>query len=229
MNTAADTIFQPLLAADPGTPMVTHYDLAAPSRIELSVTSTANWAAKIAGLLRDELGVAPGDVVLCDLPAHWLTAGTLLGVWWAGAEIVTGQAEQEPVVVITVADRIDNHPTDVETLLMTTDPMGRPLAATGIDVPLGVTDLAEACRIHPDEFRPSGTGPRALDGATLAELADSALDGRALVAGRERDDIVATLARVFASGGTAVLVTGADADDAGVADVAATERTTLTL
>lgn len=229
MNTAADTVFQPLLAADPGSPMVTHYDLAAPSRIELSVTSTANWAAKIAGLLRDELGVAPGDVVVCDLPAHWLTAGTLLGVWWAGAEVATGSAEQEPVVVITVADRLDDHPTDVETLLMTTDPMGRPLAASGVDVPLGVTDLAEACRIHPDAFVPSGTGPRALDGFTLEELADPAMAGRALVAGRERGDIVTILARVFASGGTAVLVTGADADDPGVAEVAGTERTTLTV
>ena len=67
MTTAADTVLQPLLAADPGAPMITHYDLEAPSRVELSVTSTANWAAKIAGLLRDELGVTPGDVVLCDL------------------------------------------------------------------------------------------------------------------------------------------------------------------
>ncbi|MBB1016630.1 TIGR03089 family protein, partial [Dietzia schimae] len=50
-----------------------------------------------------------------------------------------------------------------------------------------------------------------------------------LVAGSDRDDVVQVLARVFASGGTAVLVTGADADDPAVADVAATERTTLTL
>lgn len=230
MTTAADTVLQPLLAADPGAPMITHYDLEAPSRVELSVTSTANWAAKIAGLLRDELGVTPGDVVLCDLPAHWLTAGTLLGVWWAGAEVATGAARSptEPVVVITVADRLDQHPTDVETLLMTTDPMGRPLDAAGIDVPLGVTDLAEACRIHPDEFIPSGAGPHALDGSGVDGLADPALRGRALVAGRERRDIVGVLARVFASGGTAVLVTGADADNPAVADVAATERTTLT-
>src|SRR5699024_10816220 len=63
VTTAADTVLQPLLEADPGAPLVTHYDLAAPSRVELSVTSTANWAAKIAGLLRDEVGVVPGDAV----------------------------------------------------------------------------------------------------------------------------------------------------------------------
>ncbi|MBS7547252.1 TIGR03089 family protein [Dietzia massiliensis] len=227
MNTAADTVLQPLLALDPGAPMVTHYDQAAPSRVELSVTSTANWAAKIAGLLRDELGVTPGDVIVCDLPAHWLTAGVLLGAWWAGAEVRTGSAD-DAVVVVTVPDRLDRHPTDVETLLMTTDPMGRPLAAAGVEVPPGVTDLAEACRIHPDAFVPSGGGDLALDGLTLDQLADRALSGRALVAGRERDDVVATLARVFASGGTAVLVTGADADDPAVAGIADTERTTLT-
>lgn len=228
MNTAADTVLKPLLAADPGAPMVTHYDLEAPSRIELSVTSTANWAAKIAGLLRDELGVAPGDVVVCDLPAHWLTAGVLLGAWWAGAEVSTRPADGA-VAVITVPDRLDRHPTDVETLLMTTDPMGRPLSSVGVEVPPGVTDLAEACRIHPDAFVPSGGAPLALDGVAVDLLADPSLSGRALIAGRERDDVVTVLARVFASGGSAVLVTGADADAPGVTDVASTERTTLTL
>lgn len=228
MNTAADTVFQPLLTADPGAPMITHYDLAAPSRIELSVTSTANWAAKIAGLLRDEVGVVPGDVVVCDLPAHWLAAGVLLGAWWAGAEVST-QAADDAVVVVTTPDRLDRHSPDVETLLMTTDPMGRPLAAVGVDVPIGLTDLAEACRIHPDTFVPSGGGPLALDGVGLAELADPALSGRVLVPGTERSDVLSVLARVFASGGTAVLVTGEEGDDDGVADVATTERTTLTL
>ncbi|MBB1025287.1 TIGR03089 family protein, partial [Dietzia sp. DQ12-76] len=52
---------------------------------------------------------------------------------------------------------------------------------------------------------------------------------RALIAGRERADALTVLARVFASGGSAVLVTGSDADAPDVADVATTERTTLTL
>lgn len=228
MKTAADTVLQPLLALDPGAPMVTHYDQSAPSRIELSVTSTANWAAKIAGLLRDELGVMPDDVIVLDLPAHWLTAGVLLGAWWAGAEVRTGPAD-DAVVVVTVPDRLDRHPTGVETLLMTTDPMGRPLAAAGVEVPPGVTDLAEACRIHPDAFVPSGGGALALDGDPIDRLASPATSGRALIAGRGREDVVATLARVFASGGTAVLVTGADADDPAVAGIAETERTTVTL
>ena len=96
-------------------------------------------------------------------------------------------------------------------------------------MPIGVTDLAEACRIHPDAFVPSGAGPLALDGVALAELVDAELAARVLVPGPDRDDIVTLLARIFASGGTAVLVTGAGPDDADVADVAATERTTVTL
>lgn len=228
MKTAADIVFQPLLAIDPGAPMITHYDQSAPSRIELSVTSTANWAAKIAGMFRDEFGVMPGDRIVCDLPAHWLTAGVLTGAWWAGAEVLTEPAD-DAVAVVTVPDRLDRHPTDIEVLLMTTDPMGRPLSSVGVDVPPGVTDLVEACRIHPDAFVPSGGGAVALDGQSLEDLVDPALAGRALVAGRERGDVVSVLARVFASGGTAVLVTGADADDPGVADIAGTERTTLTV
>lgn len=225
-TTAADSVLQPLLAADPGSPLVTHYDIEAPSRVELSATSTANWAAKIAGLLRDEIGVVPGDTVVCDLPAHWLTAGVVLGVWWAGAEVRTGSAD-DATAVITVADRLDRHPADVETLLMTVDPMGRPLSSSGVELPAGVTDLAEACRIHPDDFSPSGTGALALDGESLDDLADPGLRGRTLVAGRDRTDVVSVLARVLASGGSAVLVTGADAHESGVADVASTERTTL--
>lgn len=240
MNTAADAVLQPLLEMDPGAPLVTHYDLAAPSRVELSVTSTANWAAKIAGLLRDEVGVAPGDVVVCDLPAHWLTAGVVLGVWWAGAEVRSADADEagadgadgtDAVAVITVADRLDRHPADVEALLMTTHPMGLPLAAAGVEVPPGVADLAEACRIHPDSFVPSGTGARALDGAALNALADESLRARVLIAAHSDDGVeaVSILARVLASGGSAVLVTGADPASAEVADVATTERTTANI
>jgi uncharacterized protein (TIGR03089 family) len=236
VTTAADTVLGPHLATDPGAPLVTHYDLAAPSRVELSATSTANWAAKIAGLLRDEVGVIPGDAVVCDLPAHWLTAGVVLGAWWAGAEVVTGGAGSDAAVaVVTVPERLDAHPAAVETLLMTTHPMGLPLAASGVDLPPGVTDLAEACRIHPDAFVPSGAGAAALDGAALdgaalAELDDAELRGqRVLVADPgPGTDAVAVLARVLASGASAVLVTGSDADPDRVAEVAATERTTAT-
>src|SRR5699024_4059233 len=79
-------------------------------------------------------------------------------------------------------------------------------------------------------FVPAGAGPLAVDGAALDTLVDESLRARVLVAARDADDVdaVSVLARVLASGGSAVLVTGADPASAEVADVAATERTTAT-
>ena len=57
-----------LLAADPGRPLVTFYDDATGERTELSVTTWANWVAKVASLLGDELDVEHGSRLLVDLP-----------------------------------------------------------------------------------------------------------------------------------------------------------------
>jgi len=214
VTTATDEVLGPRLATDPAAPLVTHYDVGRGSRVELSVVTTANWAAKIAGLLRDELGVAPGDVVAVDVPGHWLAAGVLLGAWWAGAEVRTGpDAAAGAAVLVTTPERLDAHPGDVETLVMTTDPMGRPVTAGGVALPPGVADLAESCRIHPDSFSPAGGSRAALDGAPVSALASAALGGRVLLA--EPAEPLAALAGVFASGGSAVLVTGLPADEAG--------------
>ena len=43
------------LRSDPARPLVTFYDDATGERIELSVTTYANWVAKTASLLQDEL------------------------------------------------------------------------------------------------------------------------------------------------------------------------------
>jgi uncharacterized protein (TIGR03089 family) len=59
-------------------------------RTELSGAAVLNWAAKVAGLLVDELGARAGDEVLVTSPPHWQTAGILLGVWWAGL-VITDQ------------------------------------------------------------------------------------------------------------------------------------------
>src|ERR1035437_6176900 len=66
-------------------------DTATGERVEVSAITLANWAAKTANLLRDEMGVQPGDRVAVLLPAHWQTAAVLLGVWWCGA-VVTDPA-----------------------------------------------------------------------------------------------------------------------------------------
>jgi uncharacterized protein (TIGR03089 family) len=80
------------LSDDPHRPrLVSH--LPGGGRTELSGASLANWTAKVAGLLRDELGAALGDVVAVLLPPGWQTAPVLLGCWWAG---MTVTAEDDP-------------------------------------------------------------------------------------------------------------------------------------
>ena len=73
------------LAVDPSRPRFTGYT--ALGRTELSGTVLRNWAAKVAGLLVDELGAGPQDAVLIRTPANWQTAGLVLGALWAGVAI----------------------------------------------------------------------------------------------------------------------------------------------
>lgn len=65
---------------------MTWYDDATGERIELSVTTAANWAAKTANLLAED------DVtsVRLDPPAHWLTVVATLGAWVAGLPLDEG-------------------------------------------------------------------------------------------------------------------------------------------
>ena len=92
MANLTDSLLTPLLSADPKGPRITYYDDAVGERIELSTVTLANWAAKTANLLRDELGAGPGTRVAILLPAHWQTAAVLLGAWWIGAEVVCSGA-----------------------------------------------------------------------------------------------------------------------------------------
>src|SRR3954449_8457945 len=78
------------LRRDGARPFLTWYDDATGDRVELSVATTANWAAKIANHLVDEHGVEPGDDVGTDPRLHWITAVVVLGVWTAGAHAVIG-------------------------------------------------------------------------------------------------------------------------------------------
>jgi len=84
--TPADLLDQQL-RRDGTRPLLTWYDDATGERIELSVATAANWAAKTANLLADEHGLEPGDAVSLDPPSHWLTAVVVLGAWTAGVAV----------------------------------------------------------------------------------------------------------------------------------------------
>lgn len=72
-----------LLRADGARPLVTWYDDASGERVELSVATAANWAAKTANLLTED----DADGVTPHPADHWLAAVAVLGAWTAGLPV----------------------------------------------------------------------------------------------------------------------------------------------
>jgi hypothetical protein len=80
-------LLQSELRRDGSRPLLTWYDDATGERVELSVATAANWAAKTANLLADEHDLGPGDSLTLDPVSHWLTAVVVLGAWTAGVAV----------------------------------------------------------------------------------------------------------------------------------------------
>jgi len=95
------TTFAEVLAAqlrrDPGRPLLTFYDHASDERVELSVTTYANWVAKASGLLVEEADLERGMTLRIDLPPHWLSV-VFLGAAWTVGLTVTGADDPDAVV-----------------------------------------------------------------------------------------------------------------------------------
>ena len=165
-----DALLDPLLAGDRMGPRITYYDDATGERIELSTVTLANWAAKTANLLRDELGAGPGTRVAVLLPAHWQTAAVLLGVWWIGAEVVSDGAAD---IALCTRDRFDEAEETAgggEVAVLSLDPFGKPAG----DLPIGVTDYATAVRVHGDQIVPERSPGPALDGQSVDGVLEAA-------------------------------------------------------
>jgi uncharacterized protein (TIGR03089 family) len=181
LSTLTGAILDPMLRADPVGPRITYYDDATGERIELSAVTLANWAAKTANLLRDELGAGPASRIAILLPAHWQTAAVLFGVWWIGAEAVLGVAGPADLALCT-AERLDEADSTVgpggEVAVLSLDPFGRPAP----DLPIGVTDYATAVRVHGDQIVPERHPGPALAGRSVAEIL---ADCESLAAARE--------------------------------------------
>jgi uncharacterized protein (TIGR03089 family) len=220
-------------------PLITYYDDATGERVELSGTTTANWAAKAANLLREECDVEPGTPIAMLLPAHWQTAAVLLAAWWCGAEVVTEPGDAE--WVLCDADRVD--------LALACEPAGGVVALSldafgkGVPgLPAGVVDFATEVRLAGDEFAPWAPVPDtapALDGATIAEVL-AAARARAGELGLSRSDrVLSTLEWDTTTGlrdgliavlaAEASLVQVRNPDEATLDRRAATERTTVRL
>ena len=170
-----------LVAADPGRPRVTVYDdTDSPTRgerIELSARVLANWVAKAANLLRDDLDVGPGSVVVLDLPPHWRTLYWAFAAWSVGACVevpdhrTTADGDQgapadaasasTPDVVVT--DAADVASAAPEAVLVTLAALAR---SAGMSVPAGVVDEARELATHGDVF--GGDDPDLADPALRA-------------------------------------------------------------
>jgi uncharacterized protein (TIGR03089 family) len=215
VSTVSSAILDPLMASDPAGPRITYYDDATGERIELSTATLANWAAKTANLLRDELGAGPASRVAVLLPAHWQTAAVLFGIWWIGAEAVLDGSQSD--IALCTAERLPEADDAVgvgEIAVLSLDPFGKPVP----DLPVGVTDYATAVRVHGDQVSPERVPGTALDGRSVDEIlagaqADAAAQGltatdRVLSTKdwETADDLIANLLAVFAVGASLVQV-----------------------
>ncbi|ULE35444.1 TIGR03089 family protein [Mycobacterium sp. IDR2000157661] len=157
------------MAADPAGPRITYYDDGTGERIELSTATLANWAAKTANLLRDELGAGPASRVAVLLPPHWQTAAVLFGIWWIGAEAVLDTDQGQADVALCTIDRLADADSAVgmgEIAVLSLDPFGKPVP----DLPVGLTDYATAVRVHGDQIVPERHPGAALAGRSPDEV-----------------------------------------------------------
>nr|MBA3781570.1 TIGR03089 family protein [Nocardioides sp.] len=168
--TTFSTVLRDQLARDAGRPLVTFYGETPGERIELSVTTYANWVAKAAGLLVEECDLERGQSLRIDLPTHWLGPVFLGAAWTIGLVVTTDDAPDAvicgPETLADWADRADDLPVLACSLL----PLGGRFAE---GVPPGVHDVGAEIWGQPDAFTawdPPGPDDRATDVLTQAEL-----------------------------------------------------------
>ncbi|MDX6325956.1 MAG: hypothetical protein QOK15_2310 [Nocardioidaceae bacterium] len=132
-------------------PLVTFYDDATAERVELSVVTYANWVAKTAGLLQDELGLERGGTLVLDLPTHWL-GPVVLGAAWSVGLAVTPETS-----AAATADAVVCGPAGVQryaggaapVVAVSLRPLGAPFA---VPLPPGVVDHGAVVWGQPDAF-----------------------------------------------------------------------------
>jgi len=176
------------LRRDGARPLLTWSDDSSGERVELSVATAANWAAKTANLLADEHGLAAGDAVALDPPAHWLSAVVALGAWTAGVAVELRPASADIVlpaepaefmrVVLPQPDALVVAPASPTDVAVRTD-----------DGALSLEELVQAA------------GAPAAGARAMSTLALDSVDG-----------LLAALVSPLAAGGSCVLVAAPDPD-----------------
>ena len=167
-----ESLLLPLLRGDGHRPRLTTYRDG--FRTELSTASLANWSAKVAGLLVDELGCRPGDVVYVGVDAGWQTAPILLGSWWAGVTVT--DTDLPDAVASFVPDGADPSMGAADEVFVVS---GHPLGAPSRAVAATQRDFTTAVLPQADRFaarsRSSPVAVRTASGeVTAADLLDAA-------------------------------------------------------
>ena len=156
---AVPSTFSALLAgqlrSDPARPLVTFYDDATGERVELSVTTYANWVAKTAGLVQDELDVERGGLVLVDLPTHWLGAVWLGAAWSLGLRVTDDRDQLDAADLVVCGpdgvDELADAAARVPVVALSLRPLG---ARFDTALPPGVVDYGAVVLGQPDAFIP---------------------------------------------------------------------------
>lgn len=222
------------LRADAGRPFVTFYDDATGERVELSVTTYANWVAKTASLLSEGHDLERGQTLCVDLPPHWL-GPVFLGAAWAVGLVVTGPEDGDPDAVVCGPDGLDRwapRADDIPVLACSLLPLGVRFADP---LPLGVHDVGVEVWSQPDAFTawdPPGPDDLAVPGLTQGEMWRAAAAGSLLAdGGRLLTDAnpasppgLATVSEPLARDGSLVLV--AHAGPGRLEAIATAERVT---
>jgi uncharacterized protein (TIGR03089 family) len=209
------------LRRDPGRPLLTFYDHATDERVELSVTTYANWVAKASGLLTDVADLERGMSLRVDLPPHWLSPVFLGAAWTVGLRITSSDDPDAVVCGPEGLDRWAPRAAALPVLACSLRPLGVRFAEPP---PAGVLDVGVEIWSQPDGFTawdPPTDGDPATDSLTQAQLwsndltaavGSSLTDGGRLlsVADPASPPGMATFTEPLRRGGSLVLVRNPD-------------------
>lgn len=136
-------------------PLLTYYEPAGGTRVELSAVTLLNWVDKTSHLL-DELDVSPGDAVGLVLaeaaPGSWVTAVWELACWQVGAVVRVGpDAPATARLLVTGPDWTPYADAGPDVLACSLHPLGLPL---GGHLPPAVLDYALEVRGQADRYAP---------------------------------------------------------------------------
>jgi uncharacterized protein (TIGR03089 family) len=149
---AVESILRSRVRNAGSSPLLTYYDVAQPSRTELSAVTFVNWVSKTANLIED-LDAEPGDViwlpVLSTSPGHWVGAVWTIAAWLAGTTVSLTDADRSAIGV--------------------SGPEG---------IPAGYGRPSVACSLHPLGLGFAGRVPADLDYADVLAQPDDYVAGR---------------------------------------------------